>query len=557
MDFSQIALILVVAATFGIVAKTLKQPLIVGYIFAGIFIGSLGVIENSAALIGLGNIGVTLLLFLLGLEMKLSDIPSIGKIALLTGIGQMIFTSLFGFALANLLGFGLIPSIYIAIALTFSSTIIMVKLLSEKKALSSLYGKISVGFLLVQDVVAILILMFLAGFDTNSWGGGEFLMIGLKAIALFVLVWLASKKILPVIIEKLVGNSTELLFIVSIAWALGVAYFVGGVLNFSIEIGGFLAGISLSNLPEHNQIATRVRPLRDFFLTIFFILLGTHLALAGNILLVIAPAVLLSTFVLIGNPVIVMSIMGIMGYKKRTSFMAGLTVAQISEFSLIIVAMGVTLGHLRGYDMSVVTLVAVITMTMSTYLILGSDKVYRKLEPYLSIFERKKPKEKVFIKETQLRDHVVLVGCDRTGNSIIPYLKKLEVPFVVVDFNPKVYETLTANNHNVVFGDISDDEIVEAARVDKAKMVISTTYNLSDNIMLLESIKKFNNSPATIFTISRRSEALKLYEYGANYVIVPDVLAGDYIRHILRTYGFKGKRLKKAGKSHYKRLIFT
>ena len=239
MNFSHIALILVFAATFGIIAKTLKQPLIVGYIFAGIFIGSMGLLGDSEALRGLGTIGVALLLFLLGLEMKLSDIPSIGKIALLTGIGQMIFTFLIGFALANLLGFGLVPSIYVAIALTFSSTIIMVKLLSEKKALSSLYGKISVGFLLVQDVVAILILMFLSGLDTNSWGGGEFLLIALKAVALFVLVWLASKKILPLLIEKLVGNSTELLFIVSIAWALGVAYFVGGVLNFSIEIGGF------------------------------------------------------------------------------------------------------------------------------------------------------------------------------------------------------------------------------------------------------------------------------------------------------------------------------
>jgi voltage-gated potassium channel Kch len=329
------------------------------------------------------------------------------------------------------------------------------------------------------------------------------------------------------------------------------------VLNFSIEIGGFLAGISLSNLPEHNQIATRVRPLRDFFLTIFFVLLGTHLALAGDILPVILPALLLSAFVLIGNPIIVMSIMGVMGYKKRTSFMAGLTVAQISEFSLIIVTMGVALGHLRGYDMSVVTMVAVITMTLSTYMILGSDKVYRKLEPYLSVFERNNPKEKVFIKETQLRDHIVLVGCDRTGSSIIPYLKKLDVPFVVVDFNPKVYEKLTAKNHNVVFGDISDDEILEAASVDKAKMVISTTYNISDNLKLLESIKSFNNSPLTIFTTSRRAEGLKLYEHGANYIIVPDVLAGDYIRHVLRTYGLKGKRLRKAGKSHYKRLIFT
>ena len=334
MDFSQIALIIVVAAAFGIIAKMLKQPLIVGYIFAGMLIGSLGIIQDSESFRSLGNVGVALLLFLLGLEMKLSDIPSIGKIALLTGMGQILFTSIIGFTLANLLGFGLLPSIYIAIALTFSSTIIMVKLLSEKKALSSLYGKISVGFLLVQDFVAILILMFLSGLNTDSLGGGEYILIVIKAIALFVLVWIASKKVLPFLFDKIVGSSTELLFIVSIAWALGVAYFVGDVLNFSLEIGGFLAGISLSNLPEHNQVASRARPLRDFFLTIFFILLGTQLALAGDILGSVAPALIFSTFVLIGNPIIVMSIMGAMGYKKRTSFMAGLTAVSYTHLTL-------------------------------------------------------------------------------------------------------------------------------------------------------------------------------------------------------------------------------
>jgi Kef-type K+ transport system membrane component KefB len=555
MEFSQIAILLVAAGVFGIIAKVLKQPLIVGYLFAGLLLGFTGIVSDIEVFSGMGQIGVALLLFLLGLEMNLSELPTIGRVALITGLGQILFTSSIGFLIAQLLGFDLLPSVYIAIAMTFSSTIIMVKLLSEKKDLDSLYGKISVGFLLVQDFVAVVILMFLAGLEKTNLGFSDYGVIGIKAIALFGLVWFLSKKVLPLFFNRFIATSSELLFIVSIAWALGVAGLVAGPLGFTLEIGGFLAGIALSNLGEHLQIAAKTRPLRDFFLTIFFIILGSQLVVAGGIAPIIFPALIFSLFVLIGNPLIVLFILGILGYRRRTSFMAGLTVAQISEFSLIILAMGLTLGHVAESEVALVVMVGVITMTTSTYAIINADRIYSLVKNYLSIFERKKPKEAVYIENINFKDHVVLVGGDRTGKILVAFFLRKNLDFVVVDFNPSIYRRLSAEKTPTVFGDINDSEIIEAANLDRARMVISTISNFTDNLTLLEHIRTLRKKPTSIFTALTRREAIKLYESGATYVIVPTIVAGDYIRHIFEIPGIGAKRLFKMGRSHFNRLV--
>jgi len=556
MEFSQIAALLAIAGIFGIAARFFKQPLLIGYLLAGLFLGITGLVNDTHAISSLGQIGVTLLLFLLGLEMNLAELPSIGKTALMTGIGQIAFTSTIGFFMARVLGFEVLPSLYIAIALSFSSTIIMVKLLSEKKDLSSLYGKIAIGFLLVQDFVAIAILIFLSGIGKGDIGIAQYIAITVKAITLFIVVWILSKRLLPIIFDRFIATSPELLFIVSIAWALGFASLVAGPIGFTLEIGGFLAGLALSNLPEHLQIASRARPLRDFFLTLFFLYLGTQLVVGSGVLAVMPSVVLLSVFVLVGNPLIVLIIMSFLGYKKRTSFLAGLTVAQISEFSLIIMIMGKSLGHLTQEHVAMIVMVGVITMTISTYLILGADKVYKYVKKYLSIFEKSGKREKAYVVESKLEDHIVLVGCDRTGKTIAVYFLKKNIPFLVVDFNPSVFTKLTAENIPVIFGDITDEEIIEASNLEKARMVISTTSNMEDNLTLIAHLKSVRNAPVSVFTALMRNEAVKLYEAGANYVIVPDVVAGDHIKHILRAYGTRGKRLAKAGKLHFNRLIF-
>lgn len=551
MDFSQLATLLGAAAAAGIVAKLLRQPLIIGFLFAGYILASLGVIKDGTDLEALSKIGVTLLLFLVGLEMNLSELPSIGKVALVTGLGQIIFTSTIGFLIANLLGFGLLPALYIAVALTFSSTIIIVKLLSLKNDLGSLYGRISVGFLLVQDLVAVLILMFLASLGKEGVGPNYF-YISLKGIALILATWFLSKKVLPLLFTRIIDQSTELVFIVGIAWALVVAAFVGGPLGFSLEIGGFLAGIALSNLPDHLQIAARTRPLRDFFLTLFFLFLGTNL-LVENVGSVIIPALFFSAFVLIGNPLIILIIMGLLGYKKRTSFLASVTVAQISEFSLILMAMGLSLGHVGEKEVAIVVLVGVVTMTLSTYLILGADKIYLKLIRILSLFERKNSREEDFKSPSPRKNHIVLVGAHRTGMPLVSFLKKRNEEFNVIEFNPDIAANLANKEVPVVFGDISDEEVLAAANVSDAKLVVSTTSDIHDNLSLLSFVNSFNNRPYTILKASNYKDAITLYSKGASYVIVPEVVAGEHIRHILKDYGFN-KRLLSLGKAHAKRL---
>lgn len=557
MDFSDIALILVTSCVFGILVRWFKQPLLVGYLFAGLFLGWIRILPDLQGLKSLAQIGVALLLFLLGLEMNLKELPSIGKAAVLTGVGQIIITAIIGFFISLSLGFGILASVYIAIALTFSSTIIIVKLLSEKKDLRSLYGRIAIGFLLVQDFVAIIILILLSGIGRGLNNFYDYFLVAFKGIFLFASVLAFSKGILRFIFERIASDSQELLFLLSIAWALGFASFVYKVLGFTIEIGGFLAGLSLSNLPEHLQISAKTKPLRDFFLSIFFVVLGTSLAVSKEAFRLFPKVVLLSAFVLLGNPIIVLVIMGLIGYKKRTSFLAGLTVAQISEFSLILVSVGKTLGHVGQEEVVLVTFVGIITITLSTYMILASDKIYIKIKNYLSIFERGKTIEDAFSGNIQLKDHVVLVGCDRTGDSILRYLKAQKLMFVVVDFNPKVFSVLSAEKTPIVFGDINDSETLSAANVEKAKMIISTINNASDNLTLLEYLRGLKDKPVSIFTSGSKSEAIKLYEAGATYVIVPEMVAGEHIKHLLKTYNISPTKLTKVGLKHFNRLIFS
>lgn len=556
MDFTQIAIIFVFAAAFGLVAKMLRQPLFVGYLLAGIFVSLIGLVSDLSYFEGLSHIGITLLLFLMGLEMSLKDVASVGKTAMLTGLFQMLLSFVFGFITASIFGLGGIASIYVGIALSFSSTIVAVKLISEKEDLVSLYGRISIGILLVQDMVAVLVLMFLTsdqnGFDLLSWGGSF-----IKAAIIIGAIWYFSKKTIPILFEKFIGGSNEFLFVFSIAWALGVSAFVQKFTGFTLEIGGFLAGLSLSGLPEHLQIATKARPLRDFFLTIFFLVLGTGVVISSGFIKLVIPAIILSLIAIAVHLFSVMTVMGIQGFRRRTSFMAGITISQISEFSLIIAAIGLGLGQIGDFERSLITMIGVITMISSTYLAVNAEKLFEKYKKYLKVFEKKRSKEHSFLPSERMENHVVLVGCDRTGTQIANFLIKKKINFAVVDFDPKVFTRLTAQNIPTVFGDINDEEVMESANVNYSTLVILTTSNLSDNLNFLSAIKNLSNPPKTIFTSSSKTDALKLYESGASYVIVPDIVAGEYIKHLLRSYGFAGKRLEEAGKNHFKRLIFV
>ncbi len=390
-EFEQIAAILVLAAVVGGLAKLLRQPVIVAYIVVGVLAGPavLEIVSDGDDVAALAKIGIAILLFLVGLKLDVHLIRSTGLVALYTGVGQVVFTSLIGYLIILALGFDALPALYIAVALTFSSTIIIVKLLSDKRELDQLHGRIAVGFLIVQDllvIVAMIVIVAIGQPDQTS--PLETIVRTLVGGVVFLgAVALAARYVIPRVLGWL-ASSQELTLLFGVAWAISLAA-TSAALGLSMEIGAFVAGVALASTPYRESLGARLVSLRDIMILFFFIELGASLTFASA-LQQLGPALVLSVFVLIGNPIIVMVIMGIMGYRKKVSFKAGLAVAQISEFSLILIALGFSLGQVDEAVLGLVTLVGIITITISTYFILYSQQIFDKISPALSIFERKK-----------------------------------------------------------------------------------------------------------------------------------------------------------------------
>lgn len=552
--FIEFVTIVVIASLFGIAARILKQPLIVGYIAAGIIIGPhvLNVVTSTEQIELFSKIGITVLLFIVGLNLNPKVIKEVGKASLVTGVGQVLFTTMVGFGIALFLGIDRIAAIYVAIALTFSSTIIILKLLSDRGDVHKLYGKVAIGFLLVQDIIATLILMIvpiLTGKGENS-AMLEIVIILLKGGWLLFGLYLVSEWILPKLM-RFMAQSTELLFLSSIAWGLGFAslfYYIG----FSIEIGALIAGVVLSLTPYADEIGSRLKPLRDFFIVLFFILLGAHMKL-DTLPQIIIPAIIFSLYVLVGNPIIMIILMNLMGYKRKTGFMAGLTVAQISEFSLILGTLGFNLGHLDQSVLSLLTLVGLITIAGSTYLILYADRVYIWVEPILKLltFQQNARNETSQLSEAP---QVLLFGYDRVGNDFIKAFKKLDSTYLVVDFNPKAIDLLQKSDIPHKFGDAEDGEFLEELQLEKVKLIISTLPEFSVNKLLVQRIRRLNPK-AVIITISHNTRDTKeLYEEGASYVVMPHYLGAAFASKLISKLKFDRSAYKEEKEQHLEAL---
>lgn len=526
----ELAILLAFASLIGIFFKLLKQPLILAYLFTGILIGSLGFlsIEEGGIIEVFSTLGIMFLLFLVGMEMDYDSIRKTGKLSLVIGLGQVLFTAAGGFLIGYYaLGFSFLPALYIAIALTFSSTVIIIKLLSDKGSLTSLHGRAAIGLLLVQDLVVILILISLNAIEM----GGEISATNLiqtvgVGIGLFALMLFLGRNIFPYIFQK-IARSQELLFLISLAWLLVFAMIVKQI-GFSIEIAGFLGGVALANSSEKYHIANKIRPLRDFFILIFFVYLGSLMVLSGFEGLAL-PVIIFSLFVLAGNPLIVMTLMGIMRYKKRTSFLTGVTVAQISEFSLIFATLGLALGHITDQIFAIIIAVGVVTITLSTYLILYAEKIFPYISRFLTFFERKNAKEEAG-SEGSSRP-IILIGANRIGRGIMNYIDKEKL--LVIDFDPVVIRDLRKKQVNCMFADIKDPFLFEELNLTETKLVISTSPQLNDNLTIIESLKKNNENIKVVTRGESENEALLLYDRGVDYVLLPHLLSGKYLGRII------------------------
>ena len=529
--FIQLAVILFMAFVVSYIVRSFKQPIIIGYILAGVIISPFLIKYGATTEVidTFSKFGIAFLLFIVGLHLNPKVIKEIGTQSLVIGLAQMILTFGFGFVISNvLLGFDVITSSYVGIALAFSSTIIIMKLLSDKRHLDSLYGKISIGVLIIQDLVAIGALMIISSVSGTAEFGSFALKGLLVGLGLIFLLFASGFFILPRLVKS-VAKSQELLFLFSLCWCFVIAALFS-YLGFSIEIGALVAGMVLSVSPYSTEISSKIRPLRDFFLIIFFIILGLNIRV-DSIGPIIQNALILSAAVLILKPLIIMFLMKFFRYTKRTNFLTGITLAQISEFSLIVLILGVSVGHISSEILYTLTLTMVITILVSTYMIIYSSEFYTRVSQMLFFFEKKNVRRERKINE---KYDAILFGYNRIGFSILKSLKKIKKKYLVVDFNPDTIVNLNKFKVPCLYGDVDDPELLRDLPLDKIELAVSTIPDFEVNKLLIENVRLVNPKAIIVVRAHTIEDAKDLYTEGANYVLTPHFLGGEYLAKILR-----------------------
>ena len=511
--FSTTAIVLSIAAVAAFLAHQARQPLIVAFIAVGIIVGPSGfsLLEETETLELFAGLGIAILLFLVGLKLDVRLVRKMGKVALATGLGQVAFTSVFGFLIAVALGLEAVEAMYVAVALTFSSTIIIVKILTDKRELEKLHGRIALGFLIVQDIVVILAMVVLSslGAESDSTVLAQVVRIFFTGVGLLVGTWLVTTWVIPRLLAK-VASSQELLIVCSVSWAVAVAA-LSDWLGFSVEVGAFLAGFALASTDFRESIASSLSGLRDFLLLFFFINLGLSLDFS-TITEQIPASIVLSLFVLIGNPLIVLLIMGVMRYPSRVSFLAGVTVGQISEFSLIFITLGFQLGHVGGDAVGLVTLVGLVTITLSTYVIFYADRLYTALRRPLLFFERKQTRDVEQVEEVEF-DYVVF-GYGRFGRHLVEHLARGGHRVLVVDWDPYGRIQLEDESlHELVtmrFGDADDPAFPSSLPLSSARWIISTIARVDTSLVLARALRGLGVKAKIAVTCLSTSESDRL-----------------------------------------------
>ena len=500
----------------------LKQPTISAYLLSGFLITQFLNLQNFQVFDIFAELGLVTLLFLVGLNLKLDFFKEIGKKALILGISQELITILLTFLFLILLNFDKQTALILAIAFSFSSTILVVKIFSEKKVIDTFYGKLTIGFMIVQDILAIILLALLPLKISFNW---------LKFISGFLLIFILFI-FLPKLIkkfEKRIESSVEILFLFSLAFLFLIINLLG-YFNFSSEIGALIAGLLLSNTNFAREISSRFSSLRDFFIIAFFIYLGSFLNLVHfNFSL---PIILISLFILIINPLIVMIILKFLKVPPRVNFIVSLTAGQISEFSFIFVNAAYKNNLVSQETLSLVSLIGLVTIFISSYLIYFSDWLYKKIRYKFYLH-----KEKI---QSVLNDYeVVLFGCDRTGRFIKNVLKEKNINFLVIDYNPEIVDSLKKENINAIYGDGGDIDLLEEILHPNLKAVISTLPSKNLNLLIAKVARQKNPAVKLISVFYNEKDIAELKKAGFDYIFWPHHLGGNFLASLIKKFEFK------------------
>nr|WP_224829224.1 cation:proton antiporter [Saliphagus infecundisoli] len=528
---SDFAVIIITAVLLSYIARLTGQPTIVAYIFTGLVLGPvfLDVVSQSELVVLMSELGLGFLLFLIGMKMRIDDIREILRPIVNIAIWQTVLQTALAFVVAFALGFTLLETTIIALATVFGATPIIVKLLSDKDELATLPGKIDVGVLIIQDIYLVILLAVLSA---DSLSNPQEIAVSVGTILLLmsgigIVSYLSARYLLPSLF-KAVADDRRAFFIVGIAWAF---VFILGTeqLDLSLEVGAFLAGLSLAQVPYTSELTERIRPITDFFMVVFFTSIGLQLA-ADNLLAYWVEALIASAALMIGNFLIIFYLIDRERFTPETSFIGSLNMAQVSEFSLVVGALAVTQGFIDASILGYLSLMAIVTMSLSTYLINYNYEIYERVKPYLARFESE---EKRDVDLHVYQDHAVVVGYDEIIRAALPTLQEHFGDVVVVDRNPAHAEIHQSADYEYIYGDFKHGEIRSGAGLKRAAFVLSSTVESDINQIVLEEV----GDQTVVFAEAESvTDAANLYDRGAHYVILSTALTSEKLADHLHRY---------------------
>jgi Kef-type K+ transport system membrane component KefB len=545
--FSELSLVIIVTVAVCLFMRLIKQPLILGYILAGLLVGpsALGLIHSTELFKVFSEIGIALLLFIIGLGMNVSELRKLGRVVSYVALATFSTVVTLGFVASSLMGLSKTEALIAGLALFFSSTIIIVKILSDKKEQNRLHGQIAIGVILLEDIIATFALLFVVAGKNGGLQFEEIALLIAKGITLLALLGICSIKILPKV-SRYMAETQELLFLFAISWGFGVASLFE-LSGFSIEVGALFAGVALAASPYVQEIASRLKPLRDFFVVIFFITLGESLN-TSNLAAGIIPALVLSLIVILMKPLSVITSMGLMGYTKRVSFKAGINLSQISEFSIILVVLAIGNGLVRPELGAIITLVAFITIATSTYLMQYDDELFRYFDRVkLHMFE----KEVTYRESKRSNGYpIVLLGYHHGGHEFVHIFRQMKHRFLVIDYDPEIIDLMQQQKIDYLYGDVTDTELLDEADISKSKLVVSTISDHNTNIFLVNLMEKINPGAVFICHADNIHQATELYDLGASYVMIPHYIGSEQIGAFIKRVGLKKSEFKKFREKH-------
>lgn len=532
--FTQLSLVVAIVVVVSIVMRLLRQPLIMGYIITGVIVGPsfLHIVRDQNAFDSFSAIGITLLLFIIGLGLNANVIKSLGRVSFITSMSILPLLGAISYGALRMLGYDNTTSLVLSVALFFSSTIIILKVLSDKKETGRLFGQITLGILLIEDVVATIAVVILAiAADPNAVTPLEIGQMLLQSAGLGLGLYLVGVYLMPPL-AKWFAKSQEILFIFSIGWGLLVASLFHWA-GLSHEVGALFAGVSLAGLPYASEMAAKLKPLRDFFIVIFFVTLGESFTVASIQQNLIA-AHILAAIVIFVKPLLTMFSLGFQRYTRLTSFKTAIHLSQISEFSIVFVTIAAAKDLVDPSVVSLITLIAFITIGVSSYLTKHADGIFRRLEAPLRHIERAtvaEPHQKRAVYP------IILFGYHKGGYEFLKTFRDMRQRYLVVDYDPDVIDVLEEQGIRHAYGDATDEEFLEDINANRAQLVVSTMTDAPTNLSLLHYVRRHNQKTSFICHANNYTEAAELYEHGASYVSLPHYIGSERVSSFIKRHG--------------------